>query len=607
MPVHNADIAAVLSKMADLLEIEGANVFRVRAYRNAARTIASLPWSVADILAEHKNLPKLPGIGEDLAGKIKEIVMTGTLSQLKEIEARLPPDLSQLMKIPSLGPRRVQAIHEKLHISSLDELEKAAREGKIQALFGFGKKTEEKILEEIEQKKEKKEGVKLVVAEEVASSLVDYLHKVEGVLEVVVAGSYRRKKEVVGDLDILATVRHLPRPRTQPRLQPQIQPRIQPQVQPLIQPRPQHSSPVMQRFVEYEDVDKVVSKGETRTTVILRSGLQVDLRVVPEESYGAALHYFTGSQAHNIAIRRLGIKAGLKVNEYGVFKGEELIAGRTEEEIFRSVGLPSIEPELREDRGEIEAALKGALPRLITVSDIRGDLHTHTKATDGHFSLEEMAGAAREKGYQYVAITDHSQHVRVAHGLDAGRMLQHIEAIDRLNLKLEGTIIVLKGVELDILEDGSLDLPDEVLRLLDLTVCSVHYNFNLSEEKQTERIIRAMDNPCFTILAHPTGRLINERKAYEVDMERLMEAARARGCFMELNAHPDRLDLDDIHCKMAKDMGVKVAISTDAHSLTHFDYMRFGIGQARRGWLEPEDVLNTRSWPELQRLLKRRG
>ncbi|MEW5803053.1 MAG: DNA polymerase/3'-5' exonuclease PolX [bacterium] len=577
MPVHNADIAAVLSKVADLLEIEGANVFRVRAYRNAARTIASLPFSVADILAEHHDLPKLPGIGRDLEGKIKEIVATGTLSQLAEIERSLPPDLSLLMKIPSLGPKRVQAIHKELHISSLDELEKAAREGKIRSLTGFGPKTESKILEEIEEKKEKKMRIKLAEAEEVARSLVDYLQRIEGIGDVVVSGSYRRRMETVGDLDILATVR----------------------------PGLHYESPVMQKFIEYEDVAKVVSKGETRTTVLLRSGLQVDLRVVAKKSYGAALHYFTGSSAHNIAIRKLGIRRGLKINEYGVFRNEELIAGQEEEEIFHSVGLPFIEPELREDRGEIEAAQKGSLPELITLRDIKGDLHTHTKATDGRFSLEEMVGAAREKGYRYVAITDHSQHVTVAHGLDARRMLQHIDAIDRLNQKLGGSITVLKGVELDILEDGSLDLPDEVLRLLDLRVCSVHYHFNLPADKQTERIIRAMDNPWFNILAHPTGRLINERRAYEVDMGHLIEAARARGCFMELNAHPDRLDLDDIHCKMAKEMGVKVAISTDSHSLTHLDYMRFGIGQARRGWLEPADVLNTRSWPELQKLLKR--
>ncbi|MEW6379198.1 MAG: DNA polymerase/3'-5' exonuclease PolX [bacterium] len=573
MPVHNSDIAAVFIRVADLLEIEGANVFRVRAYRNAARTIASLPFSLADILAEHEELPKLPGIGKDLAGKIAEIVRTGTLSQLREIESRIPPALSQLMKIPSLGPKRVQAIHEELHVSTLDELETAAREGKIRALFGFGQKTEEKILEEILQKKEKKERIKLAVAEEVASSIVNYLRKAAGVQEVVVAGSYRRRKEVVADLDILAVARK--------------------------------DSPVMQRFIEYEDVASVVARGETKSTILLRSGLQVDLRVVPEESCGAALHYFTGSQAHNIAIRKLGVKAGLKINEYGVFRGEDRIGGREEKDVFQSVGLPFIEPELREDGGEIEAALHNRLPRLITLADIRGDLHTHTTATDGRFSLEEMVEAARNKGYQYVAITDHSRHVGVAHGLDVRRMLQHIEAIDLLNQRLEGSILVLRGVELDILEDGSLDLPDEVLKMLDLTVCSVHYNFNLPIEKQTERIIRAMDNPYFTILAHPTGRLINERKPYEVDMERLIEAARQRGCFMELNAYPDRLDLNDIHCKMAKEMGVKVAISTDAHSLTDLDYMRFGINQARRGWLEPDDVLNTRSWPELKRMLKR--
>jgi DNA polymerase (family 10) len=331
----------------------------------------------------------------------------------------------------------------------------------------------------------------------------------------------------------------------------------------------------------------------------------MDLRAVPEISYGAALHYFTGSKAHNIAIRMLGVKKGLKINEYGVFRGARRIAGKREEEVFKTVGLPFIEPELRENWGEIEAAKRGQLPTLVTIKDIRGDFHAHTKATDGHNSLEEMVEAARARGYEYLAITDHSKRVTMAHGFDMKRLAQRIKEIDRLNAKLSG-FTVLKSVELDILKDGSLDLPDEILKELDLTVCSVHYNFNLPRKEQTERILRAMDNPHFIILAHPTGRLINERNPYDVDMERLMEAARERGCFLELNGHPDRLDLSDVHTKMAKDMGIKVAISTDAHRTSDLDYMRFGIGQARRGWLEREDVLNARSWKEIKQLFRRK-
>jgi DNA polymerase (family 10) len=396
---------------------------------------------------------------------------------------------------------------------------------------------------------------------------------VKGVSEVIVAGSFRRKKETVADLDILATCKK--------------------------------GSSVMDAFVEYGNVDKVVAKGETRSTIILRSGIQMDLRVVPGASYGAALHYFTGSKAHNIAVRTLGVKKGLKINEYGVFKGEKRVGGKKEEEVFDHVGLPFIEPELREGQGEIEAAQQGKLPKLITLKDIRGDLHVHTKETDGRHTLEQMVEAARDRGYQYVAITDHSKRLSMTHGFDAKRLAKRNEEIDRLNGKLKG-FSVLKSIEVDILEDGSLDLPDSILKELDLTVCSVHSKFNLPRNKQMERILRAMDNPYFNILAHPSGRLINERQPYEVDMEGLIKAAKERGCLMEVNAHPDRLDLADIHCKLAKDTGVKLVISTDAHSVNDYDLIRFGVWQARRGWLEKEDVLNTRTVDELKKLMKKK-
>ena len=572
MPIHNHDIAAIFEQVADLLEIENANPFRVRAYRNAARTVDSLSQSLADLVARGEDLSELSGIGKDLAGKIKEIVDTAGLTFLQELEARTPPELAEMMKIAGLGAKRVHLLHEKLGINTAQDLKEAALTGKIKEIKGFGEKIEQQIIEGLGGITTEEKRFKLSTVEPVAQALLGYLKGAPGVKEAIVAGSYRRHKETVGDLDILVACGH--------------------------------SNAVMEAFVNYEDVEKILAQGDTKSSVILRSGLQVDLRVVPEESYGAALHYFTGSKAHNIAIRQLGVKKGLKINEYGVFEGEKWVAGKTEAEVFEMVGLPYIEPELRENRGEVEAAPRGRLPHLITLEAIKGDLHAHTKATDGRNTLEEMANAAQDRGYEYLAITNHSKRVSMAHGLNAADLAQEIAEIDRLNGKLKG-FVVLKAIELDILADGALDLPDDILKDLDLTVCSVHYNLNLSREKQTERIIRAMDNPHFNILAHPTGRLINKRDPYEVDLERLLAAAKERGCFMELDAQPDRLDLADIYCKLAKVMGVRLAIDTDAHSIQDLVFMRYGIDQARRGWLEPDDVINTRPLKELRKLLQR--
>lgn len=572
MTIHNTEIAKIFQTYATLLEIEGANRFRVRAYRNAARTIEDQPQDVAIMIRAGKDLSELPGIGKDLAGKIKEIVDTGALGDLEKLKRTVPEDLADVTALPGLGPKRVQALHEHLRIDNLEDLERAAHAGKLRKLPGFGAKTEEKILKEIERRRAIGTRTKLMVAEQIARPLLEYLKAVKGVKQAIIAGSYRRRKDTVGDIDILVTAKR--------------------------------GSDVMKRFAAYDEVDEIVSQGTTRSTVILRSGLQVDLRVVPEASYGAALHYFTGSKDHNIAIRTLAVKKGLKVNEYGVFKGEERIAGKTEKEVYALFSLPYIAPELRENHGEIEAARKKRLPKLVTLDDIRGDLHAHTKATDGRYTAEEMVQAAKARGYDYLAICDHSKHVTIAKGLDAKRLARQIDEIDRLNEKLKG-IRLLKSTEVDILDDGSLDLPDSILKELDLRVCAVHYQFGLSAEKQTERIIRAMDNRYFNILAHPTGRLMGEREAYAVDMQKLMEAALDRGCFLEVNAQPDRMDLNDVHCRMAKDMGLRLAISTDAHTTANLDYMRFGIDQARRGWLEPDDVLNTKSWKDLKALLAR--
>jgi DNA polymerase (family 10) len=569
--VHNADVAAAFEEMADLLEIEGANPFRVRAYRFAARTLRDLPAEVAEMVAKGEDLTSLPGIGDDLAGKIKEILATGTAAAIEAQRKRVPATLTELLRIPGLGPKRVKTLAHELKIRSLSELQTAAQAGRVRTLAGFGEKTEQHILDALATRLAEAPRVQRAVAIPSAEALVAYLEQSSGVSRVIAAGSYRRGLETIGDLDILVTA---PSGRI-----------------------------VMDRFVAYQEVRDVLAHGATKSSVRLQSGLQVDLRVVPQESYGAALLYFTGSKAHNVVLRQLAQQRGLKLNEYGVFRGDKPVAGETEESVYASLGLPWIPPELREGRGEIDAAKAGRLPHLVDLQDLKGDLHAHTRATDGRNSLQEMAEAARLRGLRYFAITDHSRRLTMAKGLDSARLLQQTEAIDRLNATLSG-ITILKGIEVDILEDGNLDLPDEVLGRLDLVVGAVHSRFNLSNRRQTERIMKAMDHPHFSILAHPSGRLIGRREPYEVDMLRIIRKARERRCFLEINAHPERLDLTDIHCRMAKEEGVLLAVNTDAHSMLDLENARFGIGQARRGWLEKTDVLNTRPYAELRKLLK---
>jgi DNA polymerase (family 10) len=523
-------------------------------------------------LDEGADLTKLPGIGKEIAAKIKTIVDTGELPALQEVERRTPGALADMMRIPGLGPKRVKTLYKELNIRSVEDLARAIRTGKIRDLPGFGVKTEDMIRRRVEAGAGRERRMKRIDSEEYANSIIAYLKKSKGLKEIEVAGSFRRRQETVGDLDILVTAAR--------------------------------GSNTMQRFIKYDEVAEVISHGETRSTVRLRCGLQVDLRVVPTVCYGAALQYFTGSKEHNIELRTLAVKKKLKINEYGVFRGDKRIAGKTEAEVYRTVGLPLIPPELRQGRGEIEAARKGKLPKLIKVTDLRGDLHTHSKASDGHNSIEQMALAARELGYEYIAMCDHSRHVTIAHGLDKKRLAAQIREIDKLNDKLDG-IVVLKSTEVDILDNGKLDLPNDILKKLDLRVCAVHYKFNLTRQQQTERILRAMDNPYFNILAHPTGRLINERDPYDVDLERLMEAAVERGCYMEVNAYPDRLDLTDDACRAARELGLKLAISTDAHSTSDLNLIRFGVDQARRGWLEKKDILNTQPLTGLLKNLKR--
>ncbi|WP_281950507.1 DNA polymerase/3'-5' exonuclease PolX [Nitrosophilus kaiyonis] len=572
MAITNADIAAIFNKVADLLEIKGENPFKVRAYRNAARTVENIGKSLVDLVNEGYDLTKLPGIGHDLSEYIKEIVTTGKFSKLQKLEKEIPSHLVDMLSIEGLGPKRIKVLYETLHVESMEDLRRAAESGEILKLPGFGPTLVEKILKGIRLAKKAGHRFRIDVAKNYAQDLVNYIKQIDGIIHIDVAGSYRRRKETVGDLDILVTAKDWDK--------------------------------VTEHFVKYSGIKEIVSKGPTRSTVILKSDLQVDLRSVPNESYGAALHYFTGSKAHNIAIRTRGVKLGLKINEYGVFKGEKRVGGEKEEDVFKSVGLPYIEPELRENRGEIEAAEAGKLPKLVKLDDIVGDLHMHTRYTDGKNSIEEMAEAAMKKGYKYIAITDHSKRVTVAKGLDEKRLLEQIEEIDKINEKLKN-FTILKGIEVDILEDGSLDLSNDVLKELDVVVGAVHSKFKLSREKQTTRVLKAMDNPYFNILAHPTGRLIGSREGYDIDIEKILNHAKENGCYLEINAQPERLDLNDINAKLAKEMGIKMAISTDAHNIFSLDYMQYGVYQARRGWCEKEDILNTHSLKELKKLLKR--
>lgn len=571
-PVKNIDIANIFDRLADLLELEGENPFRVRAYRNAAATVENLPQNLEEMVKKGDDLTSLPAIGNDLAQKINDIVNHKEIDLLKRLEEKNPIDFEELNRIQGLGPRRIKKLYEILNVQNIDDLYHAAEEQKIRNLPGFSKKIEEHILEEIKKIKEKYNRMKISTAEQNALPIVEYLRENRSIQDIEIAGSYRRRKETIGDLDILVTC--------------------------------EDSIYVMTHFVNYFDIDEVLSKGDTRSSIILKSGIQVDLRVLPQKSYGAAMLYFTGSKAHNIVIRKLAKQKDWKVNEYGLFSNDDFLAGETEKGIYNKLGLPYIEPELRENRGEFEAAESGNLPELIKLSDIKGDLHTHTNLTDGKNTLEEMAEAAQKLGYKYIANTDHSKRVTVAGGLDEIQVFENIKRTDKLNENFKD-FTILKGIEVDILEDGSLDLSDKVLKELDIVVGAIHYKFNLSREEQTERILRAMDNPYLNILAHPTGRLINEREPYDIDLEKIMQKAKENNCILEINSQPSRLDLNDLNSRKAKEMGVKLVISTDAHSTTQYDFMRFGIGQARRGWIEKHNVINTRNINQLKKIIKR--
>jgi len=571
--VENKSIADIFTEIADILDIQGENPFRIRSYRNAARTIGDMSENLQNLVKTGRNLEEIPGIGKSIHEKIVEILGTGKCQSLEDLKKKTPPGLTELLKLEGLGPKKVKLLYDELGVDSVDRLEKAAQAGRLRVLAGMGEKTEGKILKSIEQYRAGIGRFKLSTGFTYAEALERHLQGAPGVKRLDPAGSFRRRRETIGDLDILAICTK--------------------------------TSKVMDRFVTYGEVKDVIAKGETKSSVRLRNGLQVDLRVLDEENYGAALHYFTGSKAHNVAIRERAKETGLKVSEYGVFRArdEKRLSGASEEEVFQAVGLPFIPPELREDRGEITAAEKGKLPRLIDPADIRGDLQMHTVATDGKNSIAQMAQKAKELGYSYLAITDHSQAVRVAGGLNEKALAKHLQEIEKVNGQVTG-IRILKGVEVDILGDGTLDLKDEILKECDVVLGSVHSRFNMEEGEMTKRIIRAIKNPRVHILAHPTGRLILEREPYRVNLKEVIQAAVDYGVVLEINAYPDRLDLRDVDARMARDMGAKLAISTDAHSTQQLELMKFGVFTARRGWIEAKDVINTYPLDQMLKFLR---
>lgn len=570
--VKNSEIASLFRKIADLLDLKEENPFKVRAYQRAALLIESLPEPLYDIHgSEDRKLTDLQGIGKDLAAKIEELLETGRLAYFEKLKKEVPISLTEILQLEGVGPRKASALYRELGVETVDQLEEAIRAGSVETLEGFARKTAEKILKSIEMYRRRQGRFKLSDAEEYVEDIMAYLREIEAVVDVAPTGSYRRSRETIGDLDILVAA--------------------------------SDGSCVVDHFVEYGSVDEVIARGSTKSSVRLKNDIQVDLRLLSPDSFGAGLQYFTGSQAHNIRLRTLAKKKGLKVSEYGVFRGNKRIAGKVEEEVYSALGLPFIPPELREDRGEIEAALGDGLPALVELGDIRGDLQMHTTASDGRDSILEMAMRARELGYEYIAITDHSKSETQAGGLSERAALEHIRAIDKANSDID-SITILKGMEVDILKDGRLDYPDGLLEKLDVVIAAVHSHFHLTMEDQTRRILAALENPHVRFLAHPTGRLILQREPYEVDMAAVMESARVNGVALELNAFPDRLDIKDEHCRMAREMGIRVVISSDAHSARQLDAMRYGVSTARRGWLEKKDILNTLPTADFLRALR---
>jgi DNA polymerase (family 10) len=570
--IPNEEVAAAFDEMAELLSIRGENAFRIRAYQRAAQVIRTLPQALSELRGA-KAFDELPGIGPDLAGKIEEILKTGRLRVLEQLRRQVPQGLRELLQLPTLGPVRVRALNAQLGVQDIDDLRKVLESGRLERVRGFGPVLRSRLQKALATRKPATPKRWLwSAAAGYANALREYLLSVDGIEKVEIAGSYRRGRDTVGDLDVVIGGRA--------------------------------GIDLTGALHRYGEIRQLNAAGPTLCTAILRNGLQADLRLVRQRSFGSALHYFTGSREHNIRLRRRAQERGLKLNEYGLFRGRDRIAGNTEESIFAALDLPWIPPELRENRGEIEAAERHELPKLIELGDLRGDLHVHTDASDGRESLATMVAAARARGLGYIAITDHSRYLGMVRGLDPARLAHQMETIDAFNAA-HPDFTVLKGTEVDILEDGRLALPDDVLGRLDVVVMAIHSHFNLSEAKQTARVLRAMEHPYVSILAHPTGRLLGEREPYALDFAKVLAAARARPCYVELNAQPTRLDADEVLVKSARDHGVLVSIASDAHAGAELGNLAHGVRQARRGWLAAKDVLNTRSLREVRQLLGR--
>jgi DNA polymerase (family 10) len=570
--MKNKEVADLFERMADILEFKNENPFKISAYRKASRVLGDLTQDIQEI-AESGGLKKVPGIGEGMAQKIEEYLKTGKITKYEEVKKGVSDELIAMMEIPGMGPKTLAMIHKEKGISNLSGLEKAIENGSLIGLPGMGEKKAENIKRGIDLLKASKGRMNLGVAFPLAKRIVETLREKTGSKKIEWAGSLRRMRENIGDIDILAT-------------------------------GPNHQK-IIHAFTHLPEVKQVLASGETKASVIVEGGVQIDIRVVEEDSYGAALQYFTGSKGHNIHLRGIAKAKGIKINEYGIFKGEKKIGGKEEKDVYRALGMDWIEPELREDRGEIEEAQKKRLPKLVEEPEIRGDLHIHSKASDGTASIEEIAKAAQKRGYQYVAICDHSKSLKIARGLDESRLLKQIEEIDRINEKLKD-FQILKGTEVDILTGGKLDLPDKVLEKLDFVVAAIHSGFKQEKEKMTKRIVRALENPFVHCLAHPSGRLLGARAPYEVDIDQVMEAAKKYGKALEINATLERLDLDDIHSRKAKEMGIKLAIGTDSHHLDQLWMISLGVGVARRGWLETPDLLNTFSLKEILKWCRQR-
>lgn len=566
--MKNKEIAEIFSRMADILEFKGENLFRVNAYRKAARLIEDLAEDIEKISAEDK-LRQIPGVGEGMAGKIKQYLERGKISKYEELKKEIPEGLISLLAIQNLGPKILAQAHKELGVKNLADLKRVIRDGGLEKLYGMGKKKAENILRGIRLFTAAKERILLGKALPLAEEIIGELEKRAKIKDICPAGSLRRMEETIGDIDILATGKDVKK--------------------------------IIEEFTKLSPVKSILASGETKASVVIEGGIQVDLRVVEEDSYGSALQYFTGSKAHNIHLREMAKAKGMKISEYGIFKGGKKIGGKDEANIYAHLGLPLIPPEIREDTGEIEAGLKNTLPSLVEYEKIKGDLHIHSVFSDGSSTIEEIAGAAKKMGYEYLAICDHSQSAKYAGGLSIKQLLKEIEEIKSLNRRLKG-IQILAGSEVDIKADGSLDFPDEILAKLDLAIAAIHSGF---KQNVTERIIKAMHNPYVKIIAHPTGRLISRREGYEIDFDRILKEAAKSGTVLEINAYFDRLDLNDLNCRRAKEFGVKVSIDTDAHDLGQLWMLKLGVGTARRGWLTEKDVINCLSLTQLKNFLKK--